>query len=186
MAGQRYDILLEYYEKTNGAVAKLNWQTPGTTSFVAIPLTQLFATPQGLLAQYFGNLTLAGSPTLTRTESINFDWGTGAPAATVSTDNFSVRWSGHLDVSAGGNYTFQTTSDDGVRLWVNGALVIDNWTVHAATTNGSPPIALKAGSFYDIKLEYFEAQNGAVAKLGWVVPGATASVPISQNQLYRY
>jgi YVTN family beta-propeller protein len=184
-AGRRYDIVLEYYEKTGGAVAKLNWQTPGTTSFVAIPVTQLFATSQGLSAQYFGNITLSGNPTLTRSESVNFDWGTGAPAASLTVDNFSVRWSGHVMPSVDGNYTFQTTSDDGVRLWVDGTLVVDRWTVHGPVTDSSPQIALKAGLVYEIKLEYYEAQNGAVAKLGWIVPGAAAA-PIPQSQLYPY
>jgi YVTN family beta-propeller protein len=185
-AGQRYDLVLEYYEKTGGAVAKLNWQTPGATSFVSIPLTQLFATSQGLTAQYFSNPTLSGSATLTRSEPVNFDWGTAAPAASLPADNFSVRWTGHVSPSADGNYTFQTTSDDGVRLWVDGVLVVDNWTTHAPTTNSSPAIALKAGFFYDIKLEYFEAQQGAVAKLAWLTPGASTAAPIPQNQLFGY
>jgi YVTN family beta-propeller protein len=184
-AGRRYDIVLEYYDKAGGAVAKLNWQTPGTTGFVAIPLLQLFGTSQGLAAQYFRNTTLSGTPTLTRSEPVNFDWGTGAPASSMPVDNFSVRWSGHVQPSVNGNYTFQTTSDDGVRLWVDGALVVDNWTTHAPTTNSSPQIALKAGFAYDIKLEYFEGQNGAVSKLAWVAPGAAAS-PIPQSQLYPY
>jgi MSHA biogenesis protein MshQ len=186
VAGQRYDVVLEYYEKTGGAVAKLNWQTPGTSTFVPIPLTQLSAAAQGLLGQYFGNATLAGSPALTRSEAVNFDWGTGAPATGLPADNFSVRWSGRVGVSADGNYTFQTMSDDGIRLWVNGALVVDNWTVHGTTTNSSPAIALKAGFFYDIKLEYYESQSGAVAKLNWITPGTTTSVPIPQSQLYNY
>jgi len=184
-AGRRYDVVLEYYEKTGGAVAKLNWQTPGVTSFVAVPLMQLSGTSQGLAAQYFNNNALSGNPSLSRTESVNFDWGTAAPAATLPADNFSVRWRGHVLPSVDGNYTFQTTSDDGVRLWVDGTLVVDNWTVHGPTTNSSPQMALKAGFAYEIKLEYYEAQNGAVAKLGWIAAGATAA-PIPQNQLVPY
>jgi YVTN family beta-propeller protein len=185
-AGQRYDITLEYYEKTNGAVAKLNWQTPGTTTFVPIPSAQLYPAAQGLLGQYFTNATLTGNPALTRSEAVNYDWGTAAPAPGLPVDGFSVRWSGRVGVVADGNYTFQTTSDDGVRLWVSGNLVVDNWTTHGSTIDRSPVIALKAGFFYEIKLEYFDNQNGAVAKLGWVPPGASAAVPIPQPQLYGY
>jgi hypothetical protein len=184
-AGQRYDIVLEYYEKTGGAVAKLNWQTPGTTTFVPVPATQLSAAAQGLLGQYFTNTALTGSPALTRSEAVNYDWGTAAPSTGLPVDGFSVRWSGRVGVVADGNYTFQTTSDDGVRLWVNGNLVVDNWTTHATTVNSSAAVALKAGFFYDIKLEYFESQNGAVAKLAWIAPGA-AVTPIPQQQLYGY
>jgi hypothetical protein len=186
VAGQRYDIVLEYYEKTGGAVAKLNWQTPGTTTFVAIPLTQLHASAQGLLGQYFSNATLSGSPALTRTEAVNYDWGTSAPAASMPVDAFSARWTGRVFASKDGNYTFQTTSDDGVRLWIDGTLVIDNWTTHASTTNSSLPISLKAGFYYELKLEYFESQAGAVAKLAWITPGVTSAVPVPQAQLYGY
>jgi hypothetical protein len=186
VSGQRYDIVLEYYDRTGGAVARLNWQVPGATSFVPLPVTQLFATTQGLSARYFGNATLSGTPLLVRSEPVNFDWSTGAPAASVPANNFSVSWAGRIAALTDGNYTFQTTSDDGVRLWVDGALVVDDWTVHAPTTKSSPPIALKAGFFYDIRLEYFDAQNGAVAKLGWTRPGTTTSVPIPQDSLYPY
>jgi YVTN family beta-propeller protein len=186
VAGQRYDVVLEYYEKSGGAVAKLNWQTPGTTTFAPIPLTQLHAAAQGLLGQYFSNTTLAGSPVLTRSEAVNFDWATGAPATGLAVDMFSARWSGRVFAGATGSYTFHTTSDDGIRLWVNGSLVIDNWTTHAPTTNSSLPIALKAGFYYDLKLEYFEGQAGAVAKLAWTTPGATGAVPVPQAQLYGY
>ena len=51
-------------------------------------------------------------------------------------------------------YTFYTTSDDGVRLWVNNQLVVDNWTDHAATEN-SGAIALTAGQRYDIRMEFY-------------------------------
>jgi hypothetical protein len=186
VAGQRYDIVMEYYEKSGGTTAKLNWQTPGTTTFAPIPRTQLHATAQGLLGQYFSNTTLAGSPVLTRVEAVNFDWATGAPAAGLAVDMFSARWSGRVFAGATGNYTFHTTSDDGIRLWVNGSLVIDNWTTHAPTTNSSLPIALKAGFYYDLQLEYFENQAGAVAKLAWTTPGATGAVPVPQAQLYGY
>jgi hypothetical protein len=185
-AGQRYSVTLEYYEKTAGAVAKLNWQTPATTTFVAIPAAQLYPAAQGLLGQYFTNAALTGNPALTRSEAVNYDWGAAAPAPGVPVDGFSVRWSGHVGVVADGNYTFQTTSDDGVRLWVNGNLVVDNWTTHGSTIDRSPVLALKAGFFYEITLEYFDNANGAVAKLGWVLPGASAAVPIPQSQLYGY
>jgi hypothetical protein len=186
VGGQRYDLVLEYYERSSGAVAKLNWQSPGTTTFVPIPLTRLHASAQGLLGQYFNNATLAGASVLTRTEAVNYDWATSAPAAGLPVDAFSVRWTGRAFISADGNYTFHTTSDDGIRLWVDGALVIDNWTAHATTTNSSPPIALKAGFHYDLKLEYFDNQAGAVAKLAWTTPGSTVAVPIPQAQLYGY
>ena len=61
-------------------------------------------------------------------------------------------------------YTFYTTSDDGVRLWVNGQPLIDNWTDHAATEN-SGTIALTAGQRYDVEMEFYENGGVATAKL---------------------
>lgn len=113
---------------------------------------------------------------------MNFNWGKTAPAAGMGADTFSVRWTGKVQAKYSQTYTFSTTADDGVRLWVNGQLLINNWTDHAATTN-SGTITLQAGQKYDIKMEYYENSGGAVAKLLW----SSASQPLQvvpQSQLY--
>lgn len=61
-------------------------------------------------------------------------------------------------------YTFYTVSDDGVRLWVNGVLVINHWTDHPATENAGT-VTLAAGQLYDIRMEFYERSGGAVARL---------------------
>jgi hypothetical protein len=69
------------------------------------------------------------SPTLSRTDAmINADWDTAAPTASMGADTFSARWTGQVEAPATGTYTFHTNADDGVRLWVNGQLVVDNWS----------------------------------------------------------
>ena len=129
----------------------------------------------GLSAEYFNNSSaIAGFTTavLTRTDaSINFDWGTNAPAGGVQADRFSVRWSGQVLAPTTGNYRFTTVADDGVRLWVNSQLVIDNWVDQGATRRSSPSIALTAGVKYDIKMEYYENGGLAIARLLWTPPG---------------
>ncbi len=92
---------------------------------------------------------------LTRTDpTVDFDWGIGSPSALIGADSFSVRWTGQVAVPESTNYRFSTNSDDGVRLWVNGALVIDNWTDHGTVTDTSASIALIANQKYDLKMEY--------------------------------
>jgi MSHA biogenesis protein MshQ len=115
---------------------------------------------------------LTGSPADTRADSaIDFNWGAGAPGVTgVGTDNFSVRWDGSLKVATTGNYQFETVSDDGVRLYVNNVLVIDNWTNHSATSNTTSNIALTAGTSYPVRVEYFEGGGDAVIQLHWKKP----------------
>jgi hypothetical protein len=115
--------------------------------------------------------------------TVNFDWASASPASGVSVDNFSVRWTGQVQAPATANYTFTTVADDGVRLWVNGQLLVDNWIDQAATTRTSAPVALTAGVLYDIKLEYFEHTGLATAKLLWAYPGQ-AQTAIPQSQLY--
>jgi hypothetical protein len=141
----------------------------------------------GLWGEYFNdpnNGTHFVTPVLKRVDAtLNFDWASAAPASGVGVDNFSVRWTGQVQAPQDGSYIFQTTADDGVRLWVNGALVIDNWVDQGATPKTSAAIALVAGTKYDIKMEYYEHGGSAVAKLAWTYPGQ-AMAPIAQTQLY--
>ncbi len=141
-------------------------------------------TGTGLRATYFNNMTLTDPSVLTRTDAtVNFDWGGGSPGTGVNTDRFSTRWAGQVEAPISGIYTFSTISDDGVRLWVNGTQVINNWTDHAPATNNSAAISLTGGQKYDIKMEYYENGGGAVAKLLWAYPGQ-AQQAISQLYLY--
>ncbi len=84
-------------------------------------------------------------------------------------ENFSVRWSGLVEPQFSETYTFTTTSDDGVRLWVDDRKIVDNWTNHAARDD-SGTIALEAGRKVKIVLEYYQAELAAVAKLAWSSP----------------
>jgi len=82
-----------------------------------------------------------------------------------------------------GTHTFSTVSDDGVRLWVNGQLVINNWTDHTQTTNTSAPMALVAGTKYAVTMEFYERTGAGVARLLWAYPGQTQIV-IPPSQLF--
>ena len=135
--------------------------------------------PTGFQAQYFQGQTLdPASLKLTRTDPlVNFNWGQGSPASSIGNDNFSARWTGQIQAPTSGSYTFTTTSDDGVRLWVNGQQLVNNWTNHGATDN-SGTITLQAGQKYDVKLEYFENGGNATATLKWMRPdGVREFVP---------
>jgi hypothetical protein len=143
-------------------------------------------TGTGLTGRYYNDPgTGSKFTTLVRTRTdatVNFDWLSGSPVpGVVQTNNFSVRWSGQVQAPVTGNYTFSTVSDDGVRVWVNGVLRINNWTDHAPTTNTSAPIALVAGVKYSVVMEYYERGGGAVARLRWAYPGqSTQAIPQSR------
>jgi mono/diheme cytochrome c family protein len=142
------------------------------------------ATGTGLTGRYYNSTTLSGTVRLTRVENINFDWGSGAPGPGVNSNNFSVRWSGRIEAPATGTYRFQTVSDDGVRVWVNGIQLINNWTAHAETTNTSGAISLTAGTRYNITVEYYEASGQSEIRLRWLTPGNSSYVAVPVNRLY--
>ncbi|MEK3794169.1 PA14 domain-containing protein [Paenibacillus sp. FSL R7-0204] len=87
--------------------------------------------------------------------NVNFGWGLGSPDASIEPDTFSVRWTGSIKAKYSEVYTFHVIADDGVRLWVDGRLILDKWVTQASELT-SLPITLKAGQNYDIRLEYFE------------------------------
>ncbi|MBI3857013.1 MAG: PQQ-dependent sugar dehydrogenase [Planctomycetes bacterium] len=136
----------------------------------------------GLLAQYYDNIDLTGLKITRSDPTVDFDWGSGSPDPTIGVDSFSIRWSGQVQPQFGETYTFFTTSDDGVRLWVNNVLLIDKW-VDQGPTEWSGTIALAAGQRYDLKMEYYENGGGAVAKLSWSSP-STAKQIIPQARLF--
>lgn len=172
VAGQSYSVKMEYYENTGGAVAKLEWSSP-STSRRAVPFGAGSGTPTATFAgSYYDNPDFTALKTTRNDARIDFDWGTGAPATGVGVDTFSVRWTGNAKPQSSETYTFYTQSDDGVRLWVNGTLLIDNWTNHASTQNAAT-LALAAGQTYAIKLEYYENGGGSVAKLHWSSPSVS-------------
>ncbi|MGH8249952.1 MAG: PA14 domain-containing protein, partial [Steroidobacteraceae bacterium] len=138
----------------------------------------------GLAGQYFNNLTLAGNPSLQRVEAVDFNWALGSPGAGVSNNNFSVRWSGHVEASATGSFRFQTQSNDGVRLWVNGVLVIDNWVSHSTINDNSSAISLIGGTRYSVTMEYYDRSGAAVARLRWRAPGQSSYAAIPASRLF--
>jgi len=88
------------------------------------------------------------------------------PALPMASDKFSARWTGEIEPRYSEDYTFHTRTDDGVRLWVDGKLIVDKW-VNQAPTEHSGTVRLAAGRRYDIKMEYYENTGGAVAQLMW-------------------
>ncbi len=160
-----HEVKVKYFEASGDAVAKLSWTpisgTPGTP----------IANWKG---EYYSTMSLSGSPVLVRDDpSISFDWGVGSPSSAVPADRFSVRWTRSLSLDPG-RYRFAVTADDGVRLWVNGQLLVDQWHDSYAGTY-SAAIDLPGG-LIPIKMEYYENVGGALANLGWTKTGGTVTV----------
>ncbi len=188
----KHALKVSFFEKTGGEALSMSYEGPGITK-TAVPASAFYRvgsnapTGTGLLAEYFDNKTLTAPSALTRTDAtVNNDWGSGSPATgTINVDNFSVRWTGQVLAPVTGTYSFSTVSDDGVRLWVNNVQIVNNWTDHGPVTdNGSQTFSFTAGQKYDVKMEFYEAGGGAVAKLQWAYPGQATQIAIPQSQLF--
>jgi hypothetical protein len=94
--------------------------------------------------------------------TIDHNWGSGGPAGL--TDHYSVRWQGNI-WSGGGNYQFDARADDGIRVWVDGKLIIDKWVTHVATTFRAE--LYLAPGYHNVRVEYFEREGQAVCRLTW-------------------
>jgi PA14 domain/Concanavalin A-like lectin/glucanases superfamily/Chitobiase/beta-hexosaminidase C-terminal domain/Immunoglobulin I-set domain len=134
----------------------------------------------------FTNVNFTRQPTLTRTDAVvNFNWSSTGPSPSIGQTNFAVRWLGSIQPQYGETYTLTTIADDGVRLWVNGQLLISAWRTNSTTQTNSASIALKAQEIYSIQLDYFQNTGNAIAQLLWSSP-STPQALIPQLQLYPY
>jgi len=158
---------------------------PSCTVTSQVATLGLVGTGNGLSGQYYSNQdkTFNNPPTLIRLDpAVDFTWTTGSPDPSISADRFTVRWAGQVEPFTSETYTFYTTTDDGVRLWVNGVLLIDKW-IDQSATEWSGSIALTVGQKYDLVMEFYENGGDATAVLRWSSAGEPKSV-IPMSQLY--
>lgn len=154
-----YQMKVEYYEHTGSALAFMHWEK--------------VSTGQGWQGQYYNNRKLNGDPVVTRIDSaIDFDWGNNSPADKVPADYFSVRWTQWINFTAG-SYRFFTSTDDGVRLWVDGQQLVDAWYGQKLPNTHTGDISLGAG-FHEVIVEYFEGGGEAHAHVWWKQLTSTA------------
>ncbi len=170
-AGEKYDIRLDYYEQFGAAEIQLEWSSP-TQQREIVPAARLSESPQGLYGRYsdaFGGSATRVDP------SIDFNWGTGRAHPSVAVDQFNIKWTGQVRPDHSEEYTFSILSDEGVRLWIGGELVIDDWEPHTTQTASGTKM-LEAGKWYDIRLEYYDRTGLAQVSLRWSGEGQTGGV----------
>jgi PKD repeat protein len=150
---------MEYYERTGDALARLAWERLDQDQ------DQDDDDYPDWKAEYYDNRKLEGGPVLVRNDDeIDFDWGRGSPGSGVPDDNFSARWTQEIDFD-GGTYRLKIRVDDGVRLWVDGDLVIDSWR------DGSSRLIEEeyriSDGERDVKVEYYERGGDAEIEVSW-------------------
>lgn len=160
-----------------------------TATLVAILLLAVAGQPVAAedatwTGQFWNNPDLTGTPVLTRQElTIDFNWGGGSPApGVVNDDNFSARWTRRVNF-AEGNYRFEATMDDAMRVWLDGQLIIDGWWDSQEHTLVSERFV--SGGEHDIRVDYYERGGMAVAKFSWTQSGGGAYYPNWKGEYFN-
>lgn len=157
-----HSLRMEYYDNIGNAVAMLWWERLSGPTAVS------------WRAEYYNNPWLVGDPTLVRGETqIDYDWGSASPAANVVANGFSVRWSGNVSFEAGDSYTFSATSEDGVRVWVDGGLLLDQWREQSATSVTASRYVTQG--VHPVIVEYFKGEGTGSIKFSWQRGGSATS-----------
>jgi len=160
LAGTAY----RYAVRSVGVVGGVSVLTPELT-VTTLP-APADGTGTGLLARIYDNQDFTARTVVRVDPRLDFNWGTGVPATGVGADAFSIRWQGQLQPRYSEQYTIYTLSDDGIRVWVDGQPVIDNWTDHSAKEDKGT-LSLQAGRKYDLRVDFYEKGGNARAALLW-------------------
>jgi beta-glucosidase len=133
-----------------------------------VPAKQLtYDGKQGLLAEYFDNITLKGKPALARIDPmVDFHWTLYAPDPLLSADFYAVRWTGKLIAPVTGKFEIGLEGSDGFRLYINNNLTIENWKGQSFKRE-VVAYSFAKGKQYDIRIEFFDPNGNASIKLIW-------------------
>jgi cell division septation protein DedD len=154
-------LRVEYYEEGGDAHVGFGWE-----------LANEFA----WMGAYYNNATLTGPPVYVRQDNaINFNWGTGGPNG-LSSDNFSIRWTRNINF-ANRTYAFVARSDDGIRVFVNNNVIIDQWGPNNGQTQFRRELLLSGTRL--ITVEYYEGTGTALVNVN--INPLSGATPTSTN-----
>jgi len=161
LAKATHTLRLEYYEHTRQARIRLRWEKVSAPTF------------SDWKGEYYSNRDLSGNPALVRNDvNIEFKWENLSPAVGIPADNFSVRWTRKISFQSG-LYRFSARADDGMRVYIDDQLIIDEWhdsggsTLYQAERNLSGDRTLK--------VEYYEHTGKADVSFTWVQLSPTST-----------
>ncbi len=185
LTGGNHHIQVDYREFGGNAYVYVSWE-----NIASVPVIPTFAAPTPIppstsstwTAQYFANRDLGGLPTLIQTETTpTHNWGNGSPIVSIPPDNFSARWTSTQNLAAA-TYRVAVRADDGVRVFVDGVAVIDQWHTDLGQRY-TADVTLGAG-LHNFMIEYVEASGLAFLEYGFtplsaVVPPTAVPPPAS-------
>jgi hypothetical protein len=156
-----HDVQVEYYEQSGLAKVHLEYAVvPAESSWQA---------------SYYYGITPMGNPAFSQREAqgsnpLQYNWGSGSPQSSalgpnvLDNDFWSARWQGDFPFE-GGNYLFRANVDDGIRLYIDGLLVLNQWGDGYKEVNNRV-IGIGPGQ-HTIAVEYYERTGNASLQLWW-------------------
>lgn len=145
---------------------------------------------QGLTGAYYRGVNFDELAFKRTDPQLDFDWDTG-PDAELGRENYSVCWRGRLYAPESGRYTLYLTHDDGARLWLDGDLLIDEWSVYETWSQArpimsiAPDIELDANRAYELRIRYFQQPGRGTVRLEWTVPSLQAVAGETTDEILR-
>jgi hypothetical protein len=137
----------------------------------------------GLSGAYYSNVNFSGLPISESDPDINFNWNGAPPIAGIPGKYWSATWTGTILPYETGGYTFSTFSSDGVLVYIDGHLVINDWTHHSPQWDTGTPINLSGGSKHTISIKYYAGSSSSILELYWQSKGLQKQI-VPQTQLY--
>jgi hypothetical protein len=166
-----HKLTVEYREFTGSARVRLTWEK----------ISPSFTDWKG---EYWTNVNLSGSPVISRNDKdVNFRWQEKAPVVGMARDNFSARWTRSVNFQDG-LYRFNAKANDGIRIYIDGKRVLNEWHTSSGTTIYTFDKQLKGK--HTIVVEYYDGTGNAIVKVWWekvvpVPPTPTTPPPEPQN-----
>ena len=174
-------VVVSSHDETSACTARFDHvQVSAVSAWDAAPV---LGEGDGLRGDYFGNKDLTGTPLMVRKDrTVNFDWDIGAPMELAKSGPFSVRWTGEIQAQFTEPYTLYLETDEGVRVWLDGKLVMNDW-VNRYDGKSQATVNLVAGQKYPIQIEYYKDQGLSHARMLWSSPSTPKRI-VPQSQLY--
>ena len=162
----------------------------------ATPTAPIIGNGDGLLGTYYNGAnndwsSETGTPLLVRIDpTLNYNLNNGGVGYNAApfpsgapTANYTAVWTGQFLPPYTGSYLFQTVSDDGARLTLNGTVLFNDQGSHGPLANTSAAVNLVAGQKVPLKVEFFQGGGGETIQLLYGLVGGTLAI-IPQSQLY--
>jgi hypothetical protein len=159
LSGGNHYLRLDYYDNIEQARIHLWWEPDDGSATDP-------ARAGAWRGDYYDNRDLSGTPVSSRDDAaVYFDWGEGGPGGGIGGQDFSVRWTRQA-FFPGGDYLFEARADDGVRLWFDWALIIDEWHDSIADKTYELEKHVSEGT-HTVVVEYYQGPGGALVHLAW-------------------